>query len=271
MASGSNNNRGRARQLNLNETYSGRVSSQPSFQSSQQTPGFEHEISSLNMDNESDSQSDDDVGNDGIREPAHVIPNQQRYRRVFKASWKFGRPWLLDYRPNDGPATNIMKCVVCQEMHVESRWGTCIGCKSLQKSTVKVHEKSVDHKYSVARWEDIHFPQRANAPPVLQRLNVIVDREQSIIITVMKVLYFTVWNDRSILTYQDTCQLLSLLQTPNMPVNDEYGSYTSGYATLEFLWTIFKYLNDKLLSEAQSSPYFSLMIDEATDRTLEQH
>ena len=61
----------------------------------------------------------------------------------------------------------------------------------------------------------------------------------------MKVLYFTVWNDRSILTYQDTCQLLSLLQTQNMHVNDEYGSYTSGYATLDFLWAISKYLNDR--------------------------
>ena len=255
MASGSNNNRGRARQLNLNEVFGGRVSSQPSFQSSQQTPGFEHEIFSLNMDNESESQSDDDVGNDVIREPAHVIPNQQRYRRVFKASWKIGRPWLLHYRPNDGPATGFMKCAVCQEMCVESRWGTGIGCKSLQKSAVKVHEKSVDHKHSVARWEAIHFPQRANAPPVIQGLNVMVDREQSRIITVMKVLYFTVWNDRSILTYKDTCQLLSLLQTPNMSVNDEYGSYTSRYAALEFLWRISKYLSNGLLSKAQSSPF----------------
>jgi hypothetical protein len=106
---------------------------------------------------------------------------------------------------------------------------------------------------------------------VLQGLNVMIDREQLRIITVMKVLYSTIWNNRSILTYQDTCQLLSLLQTPNMLVNDEYGSYTSGYAALEFLWAISKYLNDKLLSEAQSSSFFSLMMDEATDRTLEQH
>ena len=157
-------------------------------------------------------------------------------------------------------------------MRVESRWGTCIGCKNLQKSVIKVHEKSVDHKHLVACWEAIHFPQRVNAPPVIQGLNVMVDREQSrIIIIVMKILYFIVWNDRSILTYQDTCQLLSLLQTPNMHVNDEYGSYTSGYAALELLWAISKYLNGGLLLEAQSSPFFSLMIDEATDRTLEQH
>ena len=64
MASKSNNNRGRARQLNLNEIFGGRVSSQSSFQSSQQTPEFEHGIFSLNMNNESESQSDDDVGNE---------------------------------------------------------------------------------------------------------------------------------------------------------------------------------------------------------------
>ena len=86
MASGSNNNHGRARQLSLNAIFGERVSSRPSFQFSQQTPIFEHEIFSLNMDNESVSQSDDDVGSDVIRELTHVIPNQQRYKRIFKAS-----------------------------------------------------------------------------------------------------------------------------------------------------------------------------------------
>ena len=38
MASGSSNNRGRACQLNLNEMYNGRVSTQPSLLLSQQTP-----------------------------------------------------------------------------------------------------------------------------------------------------------------------------------------------------------------------------------------
>ena len=35
------------------------------------------------MDNESEYQSDEDVGNDVIREHAHVIPNLRRYIRVF--------------------------------------------------------------------------------------------------------------------------------------------------------------------------------------------
>ena len=56
-----------------------------------------------------------------------------------------------------------------------------------------------------------------------------------------------------------------------MPINDKYGSYTSWYTTLEFLWTISKHINDGLLTEAQSSPFYCLMIDETINRILEQH
>lgn len=57
-------------------------------------------------------------------------------------------------------------------MRVESTWGTCIGCKSLQNFIAKVHKKSVDHKHLVACREDIHFPQYVNAFPVIQGLNI---------------------------------------------------------------------------------------------------
>ena len=60
---------------------------------------------------DSKTQSNEDVGNDVIGELAYVIPNQQRYRRVFKASWKIGRPWLLHYKLNDEPTIRFMKYV----------------------------------------------------------------------------------------------------------------------------------------------------------------
>ena len=85
-----------------------------------------------------------------------------------------------------------MQYIAYQEMRVDSRWGTCIGCKSLQKLVVKVHENSADHRNLLARWEAIHFSQHANAPPVIQALNVMVHRKQLRIIGVMKALYFTV-------------------------------------------------------------------------------
>ena len=77
-----------------------------------------------------------------------------------------------------------------------------------------------------------------------------IDREQLIIIIVMKTLYFVVWNDCSILSYQDTCQLLSLLHTSNMLINNEYGSYTLRYIMLKYLWTILKHISDGLLTWA---------------------
>ena len=57
------------------------------------------------MVSKSGTQSCENVGNDVIGEPAYVIPNQQIYIRVFMASWKIDRPYLLYYRPNDGPTT----------------------------------------------------------------------------------------------------------------------------------------------------------------------
>ena len=70
--------------------------------------------------------------------------------------------------------------------------GTCIGRKSLQKFVIKVHEKSVDHMYSGSPLGVVHFPQNKNAPPMIQGLNVMLDREQLRIIIVMKFLYFTI-------------------------------------------------------------------------------
>ena len=63
--------------VNLNEIYSGSAPSQPSFQSFQKTQEFgQPGTLSHNMDNESKFQWDEDVGNDAIGEPTHVIPNR---------------------------------------------------------------------------------------------------------------------------------------------------------------------------------------------------
>ena len=39
------------------------------------------------MENNSENQLSENVGNDIIEELAHVIPNQQRYIRVFESLW----------------------------------------------------------------------------------------------------------------------------------------------------------------------------------------
>ena len=54
-------------------------------------------------------------------------------------------------------------------------------------------------------------------------------------------------------------------------MNDDYSAYTSKYAVLEFLWANSEHIRDKFLIQSRGFPGFSLMVDESTDRTLEQH
>jgi hypothetical protein len=56
-----------------------------------------------------------------------------------------------------------------------------------------------------------------------------------------------------------------------MPVNDEYGAYTSRQSTYDFLWAISQHLREVDLLEFKDSPVISLLVDESTDRSLEQH
>ena len=53
-----------------------------------------------------------------------------------------------------------------------------------------------------------------------------IEKEHAKIITCMKIIYFTINNDHSIISFESECQFLKILNTLDMHVNDEYGSYT---------------------------------------------
>lgn len=71
------------------------------------------------MDSESETQLCENIGNDIIGELTHIIPNQQKYRKVFKISLKNWKATVLHYRPNDGLATIFMRCVAHQDIHID--------------------------------------------------------------------------------------------------------------------------------------------------------
>ena len=174
----------------------------------------------------------------------------------------------MHLRPAYGPHLGLMKCASCIHVHSRSRWAT-IGCRSLQYSSVKDHERSHEHILSIPIWEA--RDRRRGGVPMDCHVDNMINREYTRLITCMKILYFTIQKDRSILSYEDTCQLLRDLHTPEMLVNDDYGAYTSKYAALEFLWAISEHIRDKLLTQSCGFLGFSLMVDESTDMTLEQH
>ena len=137
-----------------------------------------------------------------------------------------------------------------------------------------MHEKSDDHKFAFTRWRALHFPQSelgSVCTPIEPSLQVMVDYEKARILTVMKSLYFIVYNDLPLLQYVEQCRIHALLSTPNMPASAEYSSYTNVTAGMGFLSAIFEHLRESLLSEVKLSPCYSILIDESTDKTCEPH
>jgi hypothetical protein len=56
-----------------------------------------------------------------------------------------------------------------------------------------------------------------------------------------------------------------------MPINDEYGVYTSKSFALEYLWALFANLKSILHKNASTSHVYSILVDESIDQTVEQH
>lgn len=67
-----------------------------------------------------------------------------------------------------------MKCEACEELKLGKRWDED-GCTTLQKSAIKIHEKSEEHKFAMVRWEDIYFP-RGNIMPIEQHIQTMVEK-----------------------------------------------------------------------------------------------
>ena len=71
--------------------------------------------------------------------------------------------------------------------------------------------------------------------------------------------------------YESLCLFTMSLQTPNMPKIKDYTSYTNHMAAKEFIFAISEYLEELQISRILESPFFSLMLDESIDRSLEKH
>ena len=61
------------------------------------------------------------------------------------------------------------------------------------------------------------------------------------------------------------------LQTPHMPSQVEYSSYTNRNVASEFIHCISNYLEEVQVRKLLDSPFLSFMLDEITDHGLEQN
>jgi hypothetical protein len=225
------------------------------------------EDNEMGEEDEPDDSADDE-DSVGVHMLVHGGGGRPPRRRKFMPIWRQGRPWLMHIAlPSQKP---YMKCAACQAGGQNTRWGTRReGCESLQLSAVKEHEGSTFHSHAILRWR----PVRDNPEATAMARHVVnaIDAESARIICCMKILYHLVVNDRAINQYEDMCHIIRHLRTPDMPVNDEYGAYTSRQSAYDFLWAISQHLREVDLLEVKDSPVISLLVDESTDRSLEQH
>ncbi|KAH7331520.1 hypothetical protein KP509_20G037900 [Ceratopteris richardii] len=87
----------------------------------------------------------------------------------------------------------------------------------------------------------------------------------------MKIVYFCALEDIPLEKYQSHCRLLRELGTPNMPASEEYGSYMNAVSAREMLLAIKHHVKMQLILDIHASPFYSLLIDESTDRTIKKH
>ena len=98
-----------------------------------------------------------------------------------------------------------MNCKACEEFRiglVGSQIWSVTRCSLIQISIVKMHEKLDDHKFAYTRWRACHFLQFEQGyicTLLMLCLQVMANCEKAKFLTIMKFLYFVVYNDLSLL------------------------------------------------------------------------
>ena len=87
----------------------------------------------------------------------------------------------------------------------------------------------------------------------------------------MEMVYFCSCHNIALAKYLDLLKFQQYRGTPNIPLRDEYSTYTNPISGKEFLLAIKEYFWKKITNELLGSPYVSLLIDESMDCTLKQH
>ncbi|MCO5576361.1 hypothetical protein L7F22_030171 [Adiantum nelumboides] len=138
-------------------------------------------------------------------------------------------------------------------------------------SALHDHANTRDHKDAIRILNAKKRINDAGKGPLDHGIETIVHTEQMRIVTCMKLVYFCACEDLPLEKYPNQCRLLRELGTPNIPASDEYGSYVNPVSGREMLLAIKDYVKLQMLADMCASPFYSVLIDESTDRTLEKH
>ena len=204
--------------------------------------------------------SDDELNNSGEIGELQQTKESSHYRKNINKDWFNRYTWLESEEINQ---ETLIFCKLCRNRNGMSNFSK--GTKSFRLDKIKAHSNSNEHKKS-------------------ESILLVSDTEQSngeklSIISLMRNIYFCSKHNISLNVYPDLCKLVSL-QTGNNVSNkistlkpasleklskpkSKYGSHKNPIAACDFLDSIASVIKNSLFDELNSSPYWSVMIDEA--------
>ena len=191
--------------------------------------------------------------------------SNEKPKRKFRDTWRDKFSWLWCIIQGE---KTLIKCTWCEKYASPGPWGAGFGCITLQLDAILTHVNSSGHRLCALKWMcDV----KGKPMSIPKHVSQSVDLNKNKVITTMKLMYFIAKKDLSITTYQELCDLVVLLEVPNMPKQHDYISYTSRYGGYKFLVAFEKYLLEIQSSNLINFPYYSLMLDESNDNGLELH
>ncbi|MCO5559570.1 hypothetical protein L7F22_013171 [Adiantum nelumboides] len=188
------------------------------------------------------------------------VSMKKKHQRVFLDSWKINHPWAYCIINNKGKER--AKCKWCSFANKKTPFAHVEGSKSLQKTALRIHEKFDEHREAKVMWKE---HEKRTMVPMPKHIEEMHDAEKDMIVTCMQISWYVMKRCMPIEGYAKECGFLKFMGTPNMPIVNEYSSYTSKDAAKEFGKAIRYVYLEKLKSDISNSPWYALQVDESTD------
>ena len=183
----------------------------------------------------------------------------------YRTEWKFKYPWV---RPIDVLEQTQLKCIFCEKFKASGPWGVEKGLVNLQNSRLLKYSLSNQHVYARTRWLG---SQGKIARSIEAHVQEAVESNKAKIISSIKMIYFLAFNSIPLSSFPNLIQFRRSMDMPSISAINHYETYGNAISGREFLLAIASVLEDKLIEEVTTSPFFSIMLDESTNRALESH
>ncbi|MCO5557403.1 hypothetical protein L7F22_010966 [Adiantum nelumboides] len=189
------------------------------------------------------------------------IPKAKKLRKL-RLAWKFEHKWAYPVVVEGRVRIKCEWCVYCKQKTPFANKGSC----TLQLPSLNEHSVSDEHQLDAFKWAN---KEKRLCIPLPEYVATFEDKEKIRVITIMWQVYFVVKCAGPMELFEKLCLHQIEQGLPNMPRHVDYGTYLNRAVGIEFVQAIKDVLWKALCGEIQATPWFSLMVDDSTDRGKE--